>query len=108
MNMLYQDIIVKPEHQCDAGTVIYWHYLNKYPERKGCYFRFIFPDGRQEWVAKGKFHREDGPARTFSSPVTAYRRSALLPGSEYWIQGNRLTEKEWKEYRFKKNLKKVL
>lgn len=105
MSGTYQDIIVRREHQYDAGTGIYHYYLNRYPERRGHYFRFIFPDGRQEWVAKGQLHREDGPART---PVTAYRRSVLLPGFEYWIRGRRLTEEEWKEYRFKKNLKKVL
>lgn len=108
MSGTYQDILIKVKHQHQSGMVIYHYYLNEYLERRGRYFKFIFPDGRQEWVAKGHLHREDGPARTFSPSETTYRHSALLPGSEYWIRGRRLTEEEWKEYRFKKNLKKVL
>lgn len=58
----------------------------------------IYLDGRQGWYQHGKLHREEGPA--FEKPS--------IMKKEWWIHGEELTQKEFKNYLAKKQLNESL
>ena len=76
MEAPYQEVEVRPNHFSLSGTEIYRHFLNYYPEVVGKRVKFIYPEGREEWIAKGNYHREEGPARIFPGIL-----------SQYWLKG---------------------
>ena len=45
------------------------------------------------WSKAGKMHREEGPARI------CYNKNGSVREVRYWINGEELTEEEWKIYR---------
>ena len=50
------------------------------------YTVIVYGDGTKEWALNGKLHREDGPAKEFSS------------GSKSWyLNGKKVTEEEHKK-----------
>lgn len=66
-------------------------------DKDGCLHRedgpaVVWISGREEWIIHGERHRIDGPAIVF------------LDGTkEYWVNDNRLTEEEFKDYVSAKN-----
>lgn len=93
---VYYPVHVLHVHRRTTGPILYRFFLRSYPKVFGKYVRFIYPDGGEEWIRRGNYHRMDGPAR-------------IHPGKapEYYIEGRKYTEEEWKAKMFNKSLKKV-
>ena len=97
-----------------------WYNQEGELHREGDLPAVIYEDGSQFWLQNGKFHRdEDQPAVVTSTTQAwfkdnfrhrisgpAFLRSFLLEGEylleeEYYLEGVKLTPKEWEEERTK-------
>ena len=68
----------------------------------------VYNDGKTEWWVNGQLHRIDGPAIECFYMSPSWLVNKILSGTkgldnvsysseQWWIEGNRLTEEEWKK-----------